>query len=46
MTQQSVKWKWFSLFWLMWLGMAAPMLGGDIKTGDIHLPSTFNPDGS
>lgn len=46
MTQQSVKWKWFNLFWLMWLGMAAPMLGGDIKTGDIHLPSTFNPDGS
>ena len=46
MTQQSVKWKWFSLFWLMWLGMAVPMLGGDIDNDDITLPSILNGDGS
>lgn len=46
MIQQSVKWKWFSLFWLMWLGMAVPMLGGDIKEGHIILPKTFNANGS
>ena len=46
MTQQSVKWKWFSLFWLMWLGMAVPMLGGDIDEDDITLPGILNGDGS
>ena len=46
MTQQSVKWKWLSLFWLMWLGMAVPMLGGDMKDSHIYLPATFNANGS